>query len=305
MSRGHDATLRRPAAVRHGTFGPVLEPMVAAALAAPGEPDESTIEAAGIPFHVLAWGDPDSPRLLLMHGVTSNARGWWRVGPALAAAGYRVIAPDMPGHGLTGHWVGHHAFLDNAADLVAFGRAALPGVAPSDVRVVGHSWGAMTAAAFPASGYVPMRLVLVDPPAIPLVVIEQMLADPSERRYDDVATAVAVGRPAEPDVVVRRRPRQGRGPDPVRRAGGPRDPDRERRLGRRPVGARRSGGPRRRDPADPRRPGVRRPDPRRRGAGVRRATRRGQRDDDRRARPTRPHRTHPVETTEALLSALR
>lgn len=172
----------------------MTEPLVAAALADPGEPDESTVEAAGIPFHALAWGDRDADPVLLLHGVTSNARTWWRLGPAIAAAGFRVIAPDLPGHGLTGHWTGHRAFADNAADLAAYARAALPGVEPGAVRVVGHSWGAMTAAAFPAAGYGPDRLVLIDPPTIPLAVISLMLVDPVERHYDDVGAATtAVG----------------------------------------------------------------------------------------------------------------
>jgi pimeloyl-ACP methyl ester carboxylesterase len=169
----------------------VTDPIVEA-LDRPTDAEESTIVAAGIPFHALAWGDQAAPRLLLMHGVASSARGWWRVGPAVACAGFRVVAPDMPGHGLTGSWNGHYAFRDTAADLAAFARVAFPGVAPAEIRVVGHSWGAMTAAAFPSAGYVPLRIVLVDPPAIPLAVIEQMLSDPSERRYDDVPTAVAV-----------------------------------------------------------------------------------------------------------------
>jgi pimeloyl-ACP methyl ester carboxylesterase len=173
----------------------VTDPIVAAALAAP---DDSTVEAAGIPFHVLSWGEPAAPPVLLVHGVTSSARTWWRVGPAVAAAGYRVVAPDMPGHGLTGHWAGHHAFRDNAADLVAFARAACPGVGPADVRVVGHSWGGMTVAAFPAAGYVPRRLVLLDPPTIPLAVIKLMLLDPAERRYDDVEQAIAAVGPLHP-----------------------------------------------------------------------------------------------------------
>jgi pimeloyl-ACP methyl ester carboxylesterase len=178
--------------VRHGTFGCVIDPIVAAALANPGAPDESNVEAAGIPFHVLSWGDRTAPPVLLLHGVASNARTWWRIGPALAAAGYRVVAPDMPGHGRTGHWVGHVAFRDNAADLAELARAVFPGWEPSGVRVVGHSWGALTAAAFPAAGYAPGHLVLLDPPTIPLAVIEQMLVDPTERRYNDLAEAISV-----------------------------------------------------------------------------------------------------------------
>lgn len=192
VPRGHGATLGLAAAARHGTFGRVIDPIVAAALAAPGPGEESTVEAAGIPFHVLSWGDGDAPRVLLLHGVTSNARTWWRVAPAIAAAGYRAVAPDMPGHGLTGHWVGHVTFRDNAADLAALAREVIPGVDPSDVRVVGHSWGALTAAALPSVGYVPGRLVLLDPPTLPLETIRQMLVDPTERRYDDIDEAIGV-----------------------------------------------------------------------------------------------------------------
>jgi pimeloyl-ACP methyl ester carboxylesterase len=175
------------------TGNPNLAPDVAAALAAPSTPSELTVEAAGIPFHALAWGDADAPPVLLLHGVTSAARTWWRVGPAVAAAGFRVVAPDLPGHGETKHWLGHYRFGDNAADLVAFARAA--GLERRDLRIVGHSWGAMTAAGMPAAGLVPATLVLIDPPAIPLAALTAMLEDPVERAYDDLDEAVAtVGR---------------------------------------------------------------------------------------------------------------
>jgi pimeloyl-ACP methyl ester carboxylesterase len=170
-----------------------LAPEVAAALAAPAPPSELTVEAAGIPFHALAWGAADAPQVLLLHGVTSAATTWWRVGPAIAAAGFRVVAPDLPGHGETKRWLGHYRFGDNAADLVAFARAA--GLERPDLRIVGHSWGAMTAAAMPAAGLVPATLLLIDPPAIPLVALAAMLEDPVERAYDDLDEAVAtVGR---------------------------------------------------------------------------------------------------------------
>jgi pimeloyl-ACP methyl ester carboxylesterase len=36
---------------------------------------------------------------VLLHGVMSCAATWWRIGLALAARGWRVDAPDLPGHG--------------------------------------------------------------------------------------------------------------------------------------------------------------------------------------------------------------
>jgi pimeloyl-ACP methyl ester carboxylesterase len=173
-----------------------LPPAVAAALAAPVPPGESTVEAAGIRFHALSWGAADAPPVLMLHGVTSTAGTWWRMGPALAAAGLRIVAPDLPGHGLTGQWTGHYRFRDNAADLVAFVRAA--GLERPDLRIVGHSWGATTAAAMPSAGVVPARLVLLDPPAVPLSAIALMLDDPAEHAYDDVAEAIAAIGPLNP-----------------------------------------------------------------------------------------------------------
>ena len=132
---------------------PTLPIAVAAALDAPTAGDRLAVDAAGIRWSAIAWGDPAARPLLLIHGVTSSAATWWRVGPALAASGRRVIAVDLPGHGRTGQWLGHHRFRDNAADVAAFARAA--GLATDTFQVVGHSWGAMTAAALPAAGLRP------------------------------------------------------------------------------------------------------------------------------------------------------
>jgi pimeloyl-ACP methyl ester carboxylesterase len=169
---------------------------VAAALEAPAAGDRLTVEAAGIPFSALAWGEPSARPLLLIHGVTSSAANWWRVGPALAATGRRVVAVDLPGHGRTGHWQGHFRFRDNAADVAAFARAA--GLERDGLQVIGHSWGAMTAAALPASGLRPSTLVLLDPPALPLAVIGREVDDTSERGFTDPEAARAAVRAANP-----------------------------------------------------------------------------------------------------------
>ena len=149
----------------------------------------STTVAAGIPFSAIHWGEPGGRVLILIHGVTASARIWWRIGPALAASGRHVVAVDLPGHGWTGNWRGHHRFADNAADVAAWIRAA--GLATPDLQIVGHSWGAMTAAALPRAGIRPSTLVLLDPPAVPLALIARMASDPSEQPDRDMASAVA------------------------------------------------------------------------------------------------------------------
>ena len=173
-----------------------LPPPVAAALADPSEGERITVEAAGIPWSALVWGDPTARPLLLIHGVTSSAAVWWRIGPALAATGRRVVAVDQAGHGLTGHWQGHVRFRDNAADIAAFARAAR--LATKDMQVIGHSWGAVTGAALPAAGLRPATLILLDPPVLPLAAISREAADPAQRTYDDFDEAVAAVRTSEP-----------------------------------------------------------------------------------------------------------
>ena len=178
-----------------------LPPAVAAVLAASPEAVDAgrrtVTDAAGVPFSAIEWGDPAGRPLILIHGVTASARIWWRVGPALAATGRRVVAVDLPGHGRTGHWTGHHRFRDNALDVAAWIRAAaldLPAL-----QVVGHSWGAMTAAALPLGGIRPATLVLLDPPAVPHALMAQMASDPSELRYPDLETAVSTLTEQNPD----------------------------------------------------------------------------------------------------------
>jgi pimeloyl-ACP methyl ester carboxylesterase len=167
-----------------------LPAAVAAALDEPAAPAESVVESGGVPFAIRTWGDPAAAPVLLIHGVTASSRIWWRIGPALAAGlERRVVAVDQAGHGRTGHWAGHHRFRDNAIDVAAFADAA--GITGPDLRVVGHSWGGMTAAWLPGVGLRPAGLVLLDPPAIPVAAISTMLADPVERHHDRLDEAAA------------------------------------------------------------------------------------------------------------------
>jgi len=148
-----------------------------------------SIEADGVPFSALTWGDPGDRPLLLIHGVTASAAIWWRVAPRLASGGRRVVAVDLPGHGRTGHATGRQRFVETAAVVGAFVLAA--GLDASDLQVIGHSWGAMVSAALPAAGTRPATIVLLDPPAIPLSVIGAMADEPTWRTFDTLEEATA------------------------------------------------------------------------------------------------------------------
>src|SRR5512132_1046090 len=85
----------------------------------------------------LQW-DPDGPargRVVLLHGMTSLSATWWRIGPGLAARGWQVVAPDLPGHGTAARPSGPMD-LDPLVEGVA-------GRLPATIDLlVGHSLGA-------------------------------------------------------------------------------------------------------------------------------------------------------------------
>jgi pimeloyl-ACP methyl ester carboxylesterase len=173
-----------------------LPPAVAAALAAPEAGARGEVDAAGTRWPTLAWGDIAQPPVLLVHGVTSNAGIWWRVGPAIAAAGHHVVAVDMPGHGTTAPAARSHVFLDTASELVAFVRAAR--LDRPDLAVIGHSWGGMVTANLPAAGLAPRTLVLLDPPSLTLERLRALTESPTERDYATLEESAAAVRAANP-----------------------------------------------------------------------------------------------------------
>ena len=170
-----------------------LPAAVAAALSAstlaeapPGE--TATFDASGMSWATRAWGNRDDPPLLATHGIMSDGGVYWRLGPALAAAGWRVIAVDLPAHGGTGPWNGRYLRVDTAADLAAFIRAA--DLDTDRLVALGHSWGAAVVANVPAAGLRPSALILLDPPYLALDGMVAMTRDPVEHRYDSVEEAL-------------------------------------------------------------------------------------------------------------------
>ena len=73
-------------------------------------------------FHYVSWGAErtERPSVVLLHGVTSSAQSWVRVGPALADR-YRVYALDMRGHGDSIKPArGSYSLRHSADDAIAF-----------------------------------------------------------------------------------------------------------------------------------------------------------------------------------------
>ena len=104
-----------------------------------------------------SWGAAER-RALLLHGSTSSSATWWQVGSALADAGWRVKAPDLPAHGASPR--ADHALTPEVA---AAAVAAELADRPVDL-VIGHSFGASVALALAARGLTVRCLVLDELP---------------------------------------------------------------------------------------------------------------------------------------------
>ena len=142
--------------------------------------EAATVDAAGMRWATRSWGSPADPPLLLAHGIMSDGGVFWRLGPALAATGRRVIAVDLPGHGGTGPWLGRSSLAETSADVVALVRALTLDL--GELAVMGHSWGAMVTAGLPAAGMRPRALILLDPPHLALDEMVAMTVIPSSTR---------------------------------------------------------------------------------------------------------------------------
>src|SRR5947209_18481706 len=55
----------------------------------------------GLRLHYVEAGDPAGPLVVLLHGFPGFWYCWRHQIPALAAAGFRVVAPDLRGYGLS------------------------------------------------------------------------------------------------------------------------------------------------------------------------------------------------------------
>ena len=104
---------------------------------------ERVVEADGVPLHCLEAGPADGPLVILLHGFPEHAGAWRRQMDALAAAGYRVVAPDGRGYGRSGKPDGIAAYRVSrlAADVVAVASAC----GAASVGLVGHDWGGIVA----------------------------------------------------------------------------------------------------------------------------------------------------------------
>lgn len=97
------------------------------------------LQVNGIEMHVVIEGV--GPDVLLLHGFPDSHAVWREQIPALVAAGYRVIAPDLRGCGLSE--MAPCAADYRLATLVQDVACLLDALRIERVRLVAHDWGAV------------------------------------------------------------------------------------------------------------------------------------------------------------------
>jgi pimeloyl-ACP methyl ester carboxylesterase len=100
-----------------------------------------TISANGIDIFLLEQGT--GPLVVLCHGWPELSYSWRHQIPAIAAAGFHVVAPDMRGFGGTSAPadVDAYSIFDTVGDMVALVAA----LGEKQAVIVGHDWGAPVA----------------------------------------------------------------------------------------------------------------------------------------------------------------
>ncbi len=112
------------------------------------EPWQHFYQSQRLRLSYWVWGDAGKPPLLLVHGNRDAARSWDRIAEAFCDD-YRVIAPDLRGHG-DSEWTkgGYYGISEYIPDLVA-----LLDLVGGKATVLAHSMGGRvtlaTAGAFP------------------------------------------------------------------------------------------------------------------------------------------------------------
>ena len=104
---------------------------------------ERVVESNGVRLRTLEAGRLGDPLVVLAHGFPELAYSWRHQIPALAAAGYHVLAPDQRGYGESTcpGAVEEYSIDKLAADLIGL----VDDAGAEHATFVGHDWGSIIA----------------------------------------------------------------------------------------------------------------------------------------------------------------
>lgn len=134
-----------------------------ASMREPGPIDGFFTLSGGLVLPYRVWAPPGPPRgvILALHGFNDSRDAFEYPAPVLAAAGYRLIAPDLPGFGsapMRGRWPGTARMVGVAREMCGMLRAESPNL---PLYLLGESMGGAIALVLgaepappPVAGYV-------------------------------------------------------------------------------------------------------------------------------------------------------
>jgi lipase len=144
-----------------------------------------------VSLHVHEWGDRSSPAVVCLHGVLAHGGRFRRLAQERLADRYRVLAPDLRGHGRS-VWEPPWTLAQHVADV----EETLAAAGVERAAFVGHSFGGRLTLELTARGVVE-RSVLLDPAVWvpPPIALERAEEERADRSFADVEEAVEARRP--------------------------------------------------------------------------------------------------------------
>jgi lipase len=135
-------------------------------------------------LHVHSWGEPDEPVVVCLHGVYAHGRRFRRLAEERLAGRFRVLAPDLRGHGRS-DWEPPWDLGAHVADLLD----------TVDARAdwIGHSFGGRLVLELAACAPERVRRIVLLDPAIwvpPPIALDRAEADRVERAFASPAEAL-------------------------------------------------------------------------------------------------------------------
>ena len=107
-------------------------------------------------LHLHEWGEPSAPTLVCLHGVNAHGRRFRRLAEERLARRFRVLAPDLRGHGFS-EWDPPWTIATHAHDVLE----TLDAAGVRRATLVGHSFG----------GRLVLELAVLDPQRIERAVL--------------------------------------------------------------------------------------------------------------------------------------
>jgi len=143
------------------------------------DPQRVDVVVDGCRTATFCYGPPDAPTVLALHGFRGTHFGLDPLARALVRHGFRVIAPDAPGCGVSERLTRPHDVDGFTAWFAAFARAC-----GEPATLLGHSFGSVVVAAAASRELRPRHVVLVNPVAsLPLKGVSRAAASLARTFY--------------------------------------------------------------------------------------------------------------------------